>query len=61
MRDLSYDLCDNKDPEDAQNLSTLNDVSRDSSRFFHKFDLIVYSRYLSEITTTEHQRKPTQK
>ena len=44
-----------------QNISTLNNLSRDSSRFFHKLDLIIYSRTVSEIQPAVDQRKPTQK
>ena len=33
----------------SNSLLTLNILRRDSSRFFHKFDLLYYSWYLSEI------------
>ena len=31
-------------PDFLQSLFTLNNLSRDSPRFFHNFDLIIYSR-----------------
>ena len=43
-----------------KNLSTLNIFSRAFSRFLHKFNLIIYSRFITCIHPAVHERKPTQ-